>query len=166
MWHHVRNFRANEGREPGDRIQFLRASFARGLRRKGLREKSSKGCVSNFYYGPTAPFFTVSSRQKDRQSLSFPLTLYRADSWLGELSAPISDAGNVCLLVEVRRARVCVYAYVCHEGFGTLGSLSGRRISVIDGTAASLGGDRDRHQRETWMELCFSWCLRGQIRPG
>jgi len=40
-------------------------------------------------------------------------------------------------------AYVTVYAYVCHEGFGTSGSLSGRRISVIDGTAASLGGGRD-----------------------
>ncbi|TGZ46765.1 Uncharacterized protein DBV15_05517, partial [Temnothorax longispinosus] len=34
-------------------------------------------------------------------------------------------------------------------GLGTSGSLSGRRISVIDGTAASLGGGRDRrHQGE------------------
>ena len=40
-------------------------------------------------------------------------------------------------------AYVNVYAYVCHEGFGTSSYLSGRRISVIDGTAASLGGGRD-----------------------
>lgn len=40
-------------------------------------------------------------------------------------------------------AYVNVHVYVCHEGFGTSGSLSGRRISVIDGTAASLVGGRD-----------------------
>lgn len=59
----------NTHRNPrGDLARSPRASFARGLRSKGLREKSPKGCVSNFY---GAVFFTVSFRQKEIDA--FPL---------------------------------------------------------------------------------------------
>lgn len=76
----------------------------------------AKGCVKSLRKGVSRISTMVPPRRRlfhcffsdiEIDSLfRSPLTLYRADSWLGELSAPISDAGNVCLLVEMRRARM------------------------------------------------------------
>lgn len=161
-----RRIHTRQGGSWRDLARFPCASSARErvATTKGLlREKSPKGCVSNFY-SPTGRLFHSFLPGEGEKTVSLApraLTLYRADSWIGELSAPISDAAGVCLPAETEcarapslyvRVRKLAYAYVCHEGSGTSGSLGGRRISVIDGTATSLGGDttddiKGRHGR-------------------
>lgn len=115
-----------------------------------MKSLSERVCLE-FLRSRRGVFFTASSRQKETDALSRARARVPVKPFInsgGSKNFPLPIATSViCLLVEMACAHV--YAYVCHEGSGTSGSLGGRRISVIDGAQppASLGRSRNRRHQ-------------------